>query len=360
MTGRLRRPAVVFAAGGTGGHVTPALAVAERLPAGVDAHVVGCGRDVERRLLRGRRLTHHTLPADAGRHGTTPLARLRSLRAARLAAARLLDRIEPSVVVGCGGYVSIPTVQAAAGRAIPVVLMEQNVVAGRATELLAPLARELWTAFPLLEPLPRSSVLGNPTRRGFGATTALAARSLVILGGSQGARGLNEAIPAALARASLAGWTITHQAGRDVATTQRRYDEAGLPAQVVESISAMPQRLAAASLVVSRAGATTLAEVAIAGVPLVLVPHPTSVRDHQRRNAEYASRWGGAAVVEERQLISHLPGVLQPLVDDARLRRWRGLQMQRLATPTAADDIVGRLVSQFLVPAGTHSLEAAA
>ena len=341
---------IVFAGGGTGGHLMPALAMIERLPAGVRPHLISCGRPIEQTIMavhsRSRDTTYHVLPHDAGRAGKSRFERFGNLRAAERAAARLLRSIRPGAVVGVGGYASIPTVRAAARLHIPITLLEQNAVPGRATELLAPLARQVLTSLPLTRPLPRSRCVGNPTRAAFARVSRTDTRTLLVLGGSQGADTLNRMLPPQLASLDLTGWTIRHQCGPGhQPATEVAYAAAGLASEVCEQIVDMPAALATAGIVIARSGATTLAEAAVVGCPLTLVPHPRSIHDHQRRNAEVAARFG-AAVVDERNW-SGIGHAIAPLLTDRRLRRWRSEQIKRMARPAAAADCVAAVLASL-------------
>ena len=345
------REVVVFAGGGSGGHLTPALAIAAALPPGIWPHVISCGRQVERDLITRHRthdptLRYDVLPHDAGRSGRTPLSRLRNARDAERAAGRLLDAVRPRAVVGVGGYASVPTVLAAAKRRIPITLLEQNAVAGRATELLAPLASQVLAAMPLSRPLPRVGVVGNPIAAGFATVPRADSKTLLVLGGSQGAGGLNALLPQIVRRLPLAGWSVVHQCGAaHIDETQVSYEAMGFGSlvSVRATIDDMPLALAGAGVVVSRAGATTLAELAAVGVPSMLVPSPTSVHDHQRRNAAFAREQGGVDVVEQDDA-DGLAATLSVLLADRRLRRWRGEQIKRIANPNAASVCVDAIL----------------
>ena len=330
---------IAFAGGGTGGHLTPAIAIAERLPASVRPLFIGCGRPIERAMLSDVASRYRPLSDDAGRGGRTPFQRLQRQRTAVREAANILHSESVAAVVGLGGYASVPTVMAAAKLGLPITLLEQNAVAGRATELLAPLARRVLASMPLIDPISRTEVVGNPVRASLLAVPAIpSAPSILVLGGSQGAAALNRTLPPL-----LTGCEVVHQCGRGSDDeTEAAYGES--PATVVELIDDMPAALANASIVISRAGATTLAELAVTRRPTILIPYPGSVRDHQDTNAAWARRHGGVDVVRESDLAAELPGILAPLLRDARLRNWRSQQIARIARPDAADDCVSYLL----------------
>jgi UDP-N-acetylglucosamine--N-acetylmuramyl-(pentapeptide) pyrophosphoryl-undecaprenol N-acetylglucosamine transferase len=255
--------------------------------------------------------------------------------------------------VGLGGYASVPMAWAASRRGVPLVLLEQNAVPGRATRWLARRATVVCLAMAQAQsklscrcPV---QVTGNPIRAGFHRdpcrqVAASAGRRLVVLGGSGGAESLNQNVPLALAkvRRLLAGWQIVHQSGEaGVRATAQLYGGLGLPATVRGFVADMPRLLAGAELAVCRAGGTTLAELAAAGVPAVLVPYPHAADDHQRHNAKAFS--AGAVTVDSRRLPGplhgHLAAVLWDLLGEpGRLKRMSAA-MYRLARPRAAGDV---------------------
>ena len=203
--------------------------------------------------------------------------------------------------MGLGGYVSAAATRAAASRRIPYVLVEQNAIPGKATRWLARRADTVCAAFPQVRSHLRSGtrvrVTGTPLRREFlrlRSTPALASSEsqpprLIVLGGSGGSRTLNEKAPLAIYKAQsvLAGWEILHQTGgQEPQKTAVLYGKLGITARVAPFFDDLPQLLAASALAVSRSGGTTLAELALCGVPSILLPYPHAADDHQRRNAE--------------------------------------------------------------------------
>jgi UDP-N-acetylglucosamine--N-acetylmuramyl-(pentapeptide) pyrophosphoryl-undecaprenol N-acetylglucosamine transferase len=224
-------------------------------------------------------------------------------------AARYLREHRVDAVVGLGGYASYPMARAAHSLDVPLILLEQNALPGRATRQLASRARLVCLALEearrhLLAAGP-VRVTGNPVRQ-VGPWPARASsdkRRLLVLGGSQGSESLNTAVPRALARLQpeLARWSILHQAGEaGVTAVTHLYAEFGLAAHVTPFVENLPYVMAHCHLAISRAGGTTLAELAAAGLPAMLVPYPSASDDHQRCNAEvYASR-GGCRIVDGR------------------------------------------------------------
>ena len=353
----------LFAGGGSGGHVFPGIAVAEAL---LRAHprarvlFVGSDREVEHRIL-----TEHGYP-----HIALPIAPLRDLRRRpdrfvwrnwqAMAQAKKIVRDErPRAVIGLGGLASAPTVWAAQRAGVPTVLLEQNAIPGRATCWLAKAARVICIAFPeCLDHLPRGVpvlICGNPVRQEIARLSAEPPRTaseqtLLVLGGSQGAEPLNDAMVELVRQRhrALAGWKIVHQTGpRQADTVQAAYAALGQPHVVADFFTDLPARYRGAGLAIARAGATTLSELACSGTPMLLVPYPHAADDHQQANAETLARHGAAAVV----LQSASPAVtaerlwtsLEPWLNDDALRQQFGLAARALAHPDAAERIVALL-----------------
>jgi UDP-N-acetylglucosamine--N-acetylmuramyl-(pentapeptide) pyrophosphoryl-undecaprenol N-acetylglucosamine transferase len=275
-----------------------------------------------------------------------------------------------SLVVGLGGYASVPMAWAAASLRVPLVLLEQNAVPGRVTRWLAPRAALVCTAFDeAAEHLKAGGpirVTGNPIRAGFGqvGVPALAgeeppeggtsARQLVILGGSGGSRTLNEQVPRALYKIEqeLTGWRIVHQTGpRDWQATTTLYRKLGLEAIVVPFVERIERVLARSDLAISRSGGTTLAELAAAGLPAILLPWPKAAADHQRKNADVFAAAGAAHVIDAREVAGRLDNAIaQPLsalIRNAERRQLMSEAMQTLARPNAAWH-VATMIAQML------------
>ncbi|MEX1096441.1 MAG: undecaprenyldiphospho-muramoylpentapeptide beta-N-acetylglucosaminyltransferase [Planctomycetales bacterium] len=353
---------ILFSGGGTGGHLFPGIAVAEALrDIEPDARCVfvGSGREVERKLAVDNELEHLVLPVEP----STGLRRnpvrfawryWRSRREAR----GLIDALRPSAVVGLGGFASVPVVSAAAAARVPTILLEQNAVPGRATRWLAKRAALVCLSFEeAAAGLPRGArtrVTGNPVRRAVAALHEMertaGTPTLLVLGGSQGAAALNEMVPRALRalRETASGWRVVHQTGAgNEGAVRRAYHDAGVDAEVSPFFPDLPARLAAATLAVSRAGGTMLAELACAGCPAVLVPYPGSLADHQLLNARAYERAGAARVVAQSpvssETVATLFATLSPLLGESPRRGEMSRRMRELARPQAARD-VARLV----------------
>lgn len=312
---------VVLAAGGTGGHMFPAQALARELLArGVAVALVtdvrGGGFGPELPQVETFRI-----PAGA-MAGAGIVKKLRSavqLGLGYLQARGHLKRCGAQVAVGFGGYPSVPTVMAAAHRGLRVVLHEQNAVLGRANRLLASRAEIIATCFEKVEGVAAADrsklrLTGNPVReaiaaigdRPYASPAAGAPLTLLVVGGSQGARVFNEVVPAAVALLpeDLRRRLTVHQQvpGPTTEAVAAVYDASGVAHQLAPFFNDIPQRLAAAHLVVSRAGASTVAELAAAGRPAVMVPFPSATDDHQTANAQALVEAGGGWLMPQASL----------------------------------------------------------
>jgi UDP-N-acetylglucosamine--N-acetylmuramyl-(pentapeptide) pyrophosphoryl-undecaprenol N-acetylglucosamine transferase len=362
---------VVFAGGGTGGHLFPGLAVAQQLAAqirGMRITFAGSGKDFERRHVTAAGFEYLALPCrPLPRGAREALSFVVENFAGYLAARRFLADEQVDTVVGLGGYASVPMGRAASRHRVPLVLLEQNALPGRANRWLARSASLVCTSFPQTEVLlaGRCAVrlTGNPVRRGASSQLANLRQAndgigtpgklktcptLLVLGGSGGARTLNENAPRTFhkVRNLLDGWQIIHQTGEaGLAATRELYRKFALAATVEPFLPDLPQLLTAADAVVCRAGGTTLAELAVAGVPAVLVPYSQAKDDHQRCNAEVFVAQGAATLVDEREITGRLDDrlaeVVATLVRDEGLRISMSAAMLDLARPHAAADVAG-------------------
>jgi len=351
---------LLIAGGGTGGHLYPGIAVARellrRMP---DARVsfVGTARGLEARVvpLEGFELD---LIRSAGLKGKSWAARAKGAALVPVGfgeAWRIVTRRRPDVVMGVGGFSSGPVVLAAALRRVPTLVLEQNAMPGMTNRWLAPWVRAAAVTYEQTLSFfgARGFVSGNPVREAFFRTpnselqTSNVCR-LLILGGSQGAHAINVAMTAAapgLLRRQPSV-SLVHQTGpRDLAHVRQEYERAGIPARAEAFFDTMADEMAAADLVISRAGATTLAELAASGRPALLVPFPAATDDHQRRNAEVLVGAGAAAMIEERHLSAErLADTAAELVADRGRRARMATAMRTFARPDAASRIVDRLI----------------
>lgn len=343
MSGSLR---VMIMAGGTGGHVFPALAVAQVLrERGHEVVWMGTPDSFESRTVpaQGFAMEYVQVGGLRGKSALTLLAApLRLLRALWQAWA-ILSRCQPHAVLGMGGFAAGPGGLAAWLRRVPLVIHEQNAAAGLTNRLLSRLARRVLQAFP--DTFSNGRTVGNPVRRGFAELPSPSRRMgpraddrpcLLVLGGSQGARALNLRVPQALSLLPPQSRPrVRHQAGRTLELARRAYAAAGVEARLEAFIADMPQAYAEADLVVCRAGASTVAELCAAGCAALLVPFPHAVDDHQTRNGEYLVDARAARLVAESELSpQRLCEEVQDLLSDrlyliemaesARRRAWSG------------------------------------
>ena len=368
---------IVFAGGGTGGHLFPGLAVAEqvvRLAPDARITFVGSGKPFEQRHVAAAGFEHLAVPCRPLPQGPREaVSFLLESMAGRLAAGRFLREETVNVVVGLGGYASVPMATAAGRRGVPLVLLEQNTVPGRATRWLARRASLVCVAWAPARSRLRCrcpvQVTGTPIRPCVWDATSRTdlqfvtkrrienppyesrERQLLVLGGSGGAQSLNENVPRALyrIRSRLDGWHVLHQSGEQgVGATRGLYRKLALEATVVDFTAEMPSMLAAAELAVCRAGGTTLAELTVAGVPAVLVPYPHATDDHQRHNAEMFARAGAAVMLDERAVVGrlddHLSQAISQLLGDAARRRRMAAAMRRFGRADAAEQVAAMLL----------------
>ena len=361
---------VMILAGGTGGHIFPGLAVAAALQArGVPVLWLGADGGMETRLVPPRGIAIDTIAVKGLRgKGVAALlgAPLRVLAAIR-AASRVLKLRAPRAVVSFGGYAAGPGGIAARLRGTPLIVHEQNRAPGMTNRVLARFARRVLTGFPQTFKHVAEEVVGNPVRNEIALLPEPAQRflqrngalRLLVLGGSQGARALNAAVPEALA--GMNGTVeVRHQCGeklREDAT--RAYADARIAASVEPFIADIASAYAWADLVVCRAGALTLAELCAAGVGSVLVPFPQAVDDHQTRNAEYLVERGAALLLPQGDgLADDLRNVLAMLAADPARRLAMAEAARALAKPDAAERVAD-IVLQASVPQASRQREAA-
>ncbi len=350
------RPVMILA-GGTGGHIFPGLAVAAALRArGVPVSWLGADGGMETRLVPQHGIAIDTI-AVKGLRGKGAMALLgapvRVLRAIR-AASRVMRARQPLAVISFGGYAAGPGGIAAKLHGVPLIVHEQNRAPGMTNRVLARFARRVLTGFPQTFRGIDEDVVGNPVRDAIAAlpmpAQRFAARNgalrLLVLGGSQGARALNDALPRALA--TLNGSVeVRHQCGEKLrGDAERAYARAGVAATVEPFIADMAAAYANADLVVCRAGALTLAELCAAGVGSVLVPFPQAVDDHQTRNAEYLVERGAALLLPQgERLAEELRATLAALAADPPRRLAMAEAARALARPDAAERVADAVLA---------------
>lgn len=309
-------------AGGTGGHIFPGLAVAEALrERGWNVHWLGAPGSMESQLVPARGIPLETVDFGGVRGKglrTIVLLPLKLLRAF-WQSVQVVRRVRPQVVVGLGGYITFPGGLMSVLLGKPLVLHEQNSVAGMANKVLAGVADRIYTAFP--DVLKKAQWIGNPLRPEFlrqpppeqrfaGRTGPL---KVLVVGGSLGAKALNEIVPQALSRIPPAQRPhVLHQSGaRQIDELRANYDRAGVQAELTPFIEDTAGAFAEADLVICRAGASTVTEIAAVGAPALFVPFPFAVDDHQTTNARFLVDAGGGWLVSQQDLT---PDTLAPML----------------------------------------------
>jgi len=343
-------PTVLVAGGGTGGHIFPGVAIARELQArlpGCEVIFVGTRKGLESRIVPAEGFRLITITS-AGITGKRLWGRLKGLALVPLSLVQswsLMGRTRPGLVVGVGGYASGPVLAAAVLRRVPTLIHEQNLIPGATNRWIAPWVTEVAVTFPeTIERLEgRGQVLGNPVRREFttiGPRPSDAAdKHVLIFGGSRGARAINEAVCDALpALARLEGRIrVTHQTGdADLERVSQAYAAAGLRPprfEVRPFISGMAEAVGSADLVVSRSGATTVAELTAAGRPSLLIPFAAAAHDHQTYNARKLVEAGASVMIEQKSLTGEkLAAEIEKLISSPR----------RLEHMSAASRALGR------------------
>ena len=335
-------------AGGTGGHIFPGLAVAQALRArGWRVHWLGTPGSMESRIVPPQGFAFEAIDFSGVRgKGLTTLALLplRLLRAFWQALA-VVRRVRPDVVLGMGGYVTFPGGMMAVLAGKPLVLHEQNSVAGLANKVLAGVADRIFTAFPSV--LRKGQWVGNPLREAFleqpEPAVRFAGRSgplrLLVVGGSLGAKALNEIVPQALALIPAAERPqVTHQSGAaQIDALRAHYAAAGVQATLTPFIDDTASAFAQADVVVCRAGASTVTELAAVGAAAVFVPFPAAVDDHQTTNAQFLVQAGGGWLVQQRDLTpGGLAQMLQNMERSALVQRAQNAKKMQKTEATAA------------------------
>ncbi|MDZ4139182.1 MAG: UDP-N-acetylglucosamine--N-acetylmuramyl-(pentapeptide) pyrophosphoryl-undecaprenol N-acetylglucosamine transferase [Erythrobacter sp.] len=329
----------VLAAGGTGGHLIPAFALAAELHA--RGHHVALITDERGANIPGKPdyLTAHVLPA--GRFGKNPLgwpAGVRAVLEGRRMALRLFDAFEPSAIVGFGGYPALPALLAATSAGLPSVVHEQNAVLGRVNRLLAGRVDGIATSYTKVDRLnPKHAgkvhLTGNPVRADVGALreqdfpafTEDSLLRILVTGGSQGARVLSEVVPDGLAMLPPAlrrRLQVTQQCrAEDIDAVRARYAEHYIPAELGTYFEDMHERLADAHLFLGRAGASTIAELTAVGRPAILIPLPIATDDHQAANTREMVKAGGARMIRQPMETVETPSGASDRANKLRLRQ---------------------------------------
>ncbi|MBC5786040.1 undecaprenyldiphospho-muramoylpentapeptide beta-N-acetylglucosaminyltransferase [Ramlibacter sp. USB13] len=337
-------------AGGTGGHIFPGLAVAEALrERGWRVHWLGAPDSMESQLVppRGFPLETVAFGGVRGKSAKTLLLLPLKLLRAFWQSLQVVRRVRPDVVVGLGGYITFPGGMMGVLLGKPLVLHEQNSVAGMANKVLAGVADRVYSAFP--EVLTKGEWVGNPLRAAFLQQPApeqrFAGRSgplkVLVVGGSLGAKSLNEVVPQALARIPAGQRPhVLHQSGaKQIDELRANYAQAGVQAELTPFIEDTAGAFAEADLVICRAGASTVTEIAAVGAAALFVPFPHAVDDHQTTNAKFLVDAGGGWLVQQRELTpDRLATMLITLQRDELLRR--AVAARKMAKTQATEQVV--------------------
>ncbi len=348
---------IMFAGGGTGGHLFPGISLAQefnrRFP-DLDIVFAGTRKGLEARVIPplGYRLVFIKIGGLVGKGLWQRIKVIGSLPQALIQALVLLVRYQPDLVVGLGGYASAPVLVAARMAGIPLVIQEQNAFPGLVNRCLAPFADAIFTAFDKArKKLHKRNIIntGNPVRADFIRSVESSAGNpdvfvILVIGGSLGAHSLNETLPCALARLKKSGILIRvmHQTGsKELERVREAYRVNGIRAEVAAFFGDMGKKYAEADLVICRAGALTLAELALVGRAAVLIPYPHAAHDHQQFNAQVFVEKGAALMMMDRSLTGEgLATMLTDLYQDPDRRRQMALAAASLGRPRAAAQIV--------------------
>lgn len=340
---------VAIMAGGTGGHVFPALAVADQLrDLGCAVSWIGTPRGIENRVVPEAGYPLNVIPVSGLRGKGLKSLLLAPFQLIRALAAslKILATIQPNLVLGFGGFVAGPVGLAARLRGDSLAIHEQNAYAGTTNRILARWADRVLTGFP--DALPNSVCVGNPVRedilRADKSLSDYPGRPLniLVLGGSQGARSLNQMVPAALCRlAEATEINIKHQCGpRWFEDTSNLYGKLGIPAEVLSFIEDMSEAYSWSDLVVCRAGAMTVAEVAAMGRAALFIPFPYAIDDHQTANANWLVAQGGAELMQEADIdTDSLASKLLQMVSSEKIRTMASASASA-SFPNSTDRIV--------------------
>ncbi len=350
---------ILFTGGGTGGHLFPAVATAEAFKnkhPSTSVFFIGTRRGVDERTLAAHGFTFQNICCYGlkGKNFRELLKAVSVLPFSYLQAMIIIRRFRPDLIVGVGGYVTGPVVVAAKTLGVPAVIHEQNVIPGLANRKLSKIVDRICLSLPGSEKWfseKKCVFTGNPVRRSIlnlaskGLSPTSTKKTVLILGGSQGAMGVNRMVTAAftsLSEQALSGLKVIHQTGeKDVKMVEEVYLQNKIEARVQSFFVDMDRIYREADLVVSRAGATTLSELAVLGKPAILIPYPHAADNHQKKNSDYYVEGGGAIVILEKSGNGAMLAekIYELIGDDATLKKM-GRAMEKMSFPDAADRIV--------------------
>lgn len=348
---------VIIAGGGTGGHVFPAISIAEEiLERSSDNKVlfVGTERGIERKLVSEKGYNIEFINS-GGLIGKSPLEQAEGLLSAFngiLKSIKILREFRPDVVVGVGGYASGPTVLSAFLSFIPTVVCEQNSIPGFTNRVLSKFAKKIFITFENSKkyfPAKKTILTGNPIRKDFQYNTKNDTKNsnkvnILVLGGSQGSTKLNQDIPKSFSNFNNNNLKITHQTGaKDFDMVCSSYSEYGIDANVYKFIDNIKEIYEKTDIIICRSGAGTISEITAIGIPAILVPFSHAAHDHQLLNAMYLEKKGAAIIVEENNLNSQsITRALNRIFKNNNIKTMSE-KSKSLGKPNAAEEIVNHL-----------------
>lgn len=359
-----RAPRVLISGGGTGGHIFPALSIANALKRRLGAEILFVGAEDRMEMQRvpaaGYKIIGLPVAGFDRRRPWRNIGVLLKLRKSLGKARKIVRDFRPDIAIGVGGYASGPTLKAAQRLGVPTLLQEQNSYAGVTNKLLAKRAERICVAYEGMERFfPAGSIVmtGNPVRKdllaeersvgvarqSFGLDPAK--ETLLVVGGSLGALTLNESLEQGLKTLVEHGWQVIWQTGRYFTEERARQAAKGLKGVVVtQFISDMAAAYRAATLVVSRAGAGTISELELLGKPCILVPSPNVAEDHQRKNAEALSSRDAAIMIMDKDCREQLGEKVVELLRDKELRDTLSRNVRKMAMENSDDRIVDEIL----------------
>lgn len=351
---------ILICAGGTGGHIMPALSVAKKLQnKGYEIHWLGTKKGLETKILSRTQIQLHYISVTGlrGKNIKMLFITLTRLCTTLFKTLRILLQLKPKLVIGMGGFVSGPGGLAAWLLGIPLVIHEQNAIPGTTNKILSRLAQKTLESYPNSFPISAHAILtGNPVKEELKSllppNIRLTVRKqsklhLLILGGSQGALALNECIPKVCKISNLEQIEIWHQTGQThLSKTKVDYLDISVTAKIEPFIENMEKAYEWADLVLCRSGALTVAELATTGIGSILVPYPHAIDNHQSENAKYLAKSGAALIVQEKELT---PEKLSTLLQVFLHKRERLIVMAQAAHQLAMNSALDKIISQCLI-----------
>lgn len=351
------KPTIFFSAGGTGGHIFPALAVARLFLDEYNVVWIGTSTGLENEIVPKNNIMLETIKISGLRRKSIAKMLMMPFKLiyAFFQAMKLIQKYRPQVIVGFGGYATFPICLIGRIFRIPVLIHEQNAIPGLSNKILAKFATKVMVAFDGVIPSSKTIVVGNPVRSEILSidvpetryTNKNSGLNILIVGGSLGAKVFNELLPDVMAKVKNVA-NITHQVGRgDKSLVEGAYKKHGVHVNVVNFIDDMANAYTKADLVICRAGASTVSEVAAVGIAAIFVPYPYAVDDHQYYNAKYLVDAGAAQVIKQRDLTEDgLADVINHL--DKNSCHTMAINGRKVAKPNSSDDIYQLVTTQLI------------